>query len=351
MLSSWVRWSQVVANPEAKGVWKSSIASQFQFLSDEGGGKMCTKQLFITITVLFLVLGAACQPSAVDLDAESTDVAANIFATQEAQRQVESSATEAQKKVDAEATTMAKAELANQQAQATLDTNATTTSAQATQEVVDRMATTTAQVEKAEAAVTAAAALRLVATTQAEPMHARILELEADGHLSSTVGTYYRLDDFSQTWAQINWYQWWGTGHAPDNFVVRSDVEWESGSDTANWWNSGCGYIFRVQDTDNHLRAFLALDGSVRFNSVVNGNWGRLGEGYVANLDIPRGQGELMLVVQDNMISFFFNGERVYRQSYSALDSGELALTLASGTNKDFGTRCTFTNIDLYELD
>ncbi len=312
---------------------------------------MKTKRLLPTIAVLFLVVVVACQPSALDLDAESTNVAANIFATQEAQQAVNSRATEAQEKLDAEATTFAEVELANQQAQATLDTIATTTAAQATQEVVNRMATTTAQVERAEAVVTAAAAARIAGTAQAEPMVARILELETDGHLSSTAGTYYRVDDFSRTWAQINWYRWWTIGHAPENFVIRSDVAWESGSDTANWWNSGCGFIFRAQDEDNHLRAFLALDGSVRFNSVVNGNWGRLGEGYVGKLDIPRGEGEIMLVVQDNLISFFFNGDRIFRQSYSALDSGELALTLASGTNKDFGTRCTFTNIDLYELE
>ena len=40
----------------------------------------------------------------------------------------------------------------------------------------------------------------------------------------------------------------------------------------------------------------------------------------------------------------------LYRQDMS-LEEGELSLTLLSGTNKDYGTRCEMTNIELWELD
>ena len=55
-----------------------------------------------------------------------------------------------------------------------------------------------------------------------------------------------------------------------------------------------------------------------------------------------------MLVVDDKRISFYVNGERVATAYDGSLNAGNIALTLLSGTNKDYGTRCTMSNIDLF---
>ncbi len=202
-----------------------------------------------------------------------------------------------------------------------------------------------------QATSTAEAAIEIVSTAMADPMMARVDTLLADGHLSSSAGTYFPLEDFSENRPQLNWYLWWQTGHEPTDFVIRADVDWESASETADWWNSGCGFVFRGQNTVNHYRAYLALDGNVYFNAVVNGGWVDLGRGYVGRIDNLSGSAEIMLVMEDDMMVFFVDGERVYVRSYGGLDEGYLAMTLASGTNKDYGTRCSFTNIDLWELE
>ena len=58
-----------------------------------------------------------------------------------------------------------------------------------------------------------------------------------------------------------------------------------------------------------------------------------------------------MLVVEGTNISFFVNGERVHFRQDQGLSSGNLALTLFSGINAGFGTRCRMSNIELWELD
>jgi hypothetical protein len=58
-----------------------------------------------------------------------------------------------------------------------------------------------------------------------------------------------------------------------------------------------------------------------------------------------------MLVVEDTWITVFVNGDKVHSRQDSALPSGDLSLTLFSGINTGFGTRCRMTNIELWMLD
>ena len=57
-----------------------------------------------------------------------------------------------------------------------------------------------------------------------------------------------------------------------------------------------------------------------------------------------------MLVVDDKRINFYVNGERVANAYDGSLNAGNIAQTLLSGTNKDFGTRCKMTNTELFIL-
>ena len=318
---------------------------------------MKTKIAVIATLVVFLGTLAACGES-VDLEATSTAVAGDIAATQAAEAAHAEQTADAQAAMDAEATVMAEVEKKNAEARATLDANATAAAeveAQATEAEFNRVATETAMIlaatERMEGTATARAVERSAMTAIAEPMVAMINDLHAEGYLASSEGQYFALEDFTESWAQLNWYQWWGVGHEAPDFVIRADVDYISASDTADWWASGCGFVFRTQNVDNHYRAFLALDGNVRFNAFVNGNYVDLGKGYYGKPDLPGGGAEIMLVMEGDMMTFFVDGERVYGRQYGALDDGYLAITLASGTNKGLGTTCSFRNIDLWEIE
>jgi hypothetical protein len=188
------------------------------------------------------------------------------------------------------------------------------------------------------------------ATEQASGMFEQVQWLYDEGFIKTTEGSFYKMDDFDESWAQIGWYRWWPTKYSPKNFVIMADATWESASKTANFDESGCGFVFHAEDVDNHLRAFLAMDGYVYMNRFKGGVGAFLGSGYYGRFEIPSDSAQIMLVAENGTYTFFVNDIKVFSRKDTALYKGELALTLASGTNKDWGTRCIMKNIELWEM-
>lgn len=188
------------------------------------------------------------------------------------------------------------------------------------------------------------------ATASASSMQSQVELLRDQGYISTTSGRYYTIPDFERSWAQINWYQWWNTNYSPSDFVVRAQAEWESASDRANWFSSGCGFVFRSSGVADHYLAYLGLDGRVYFGRSVGDRQAMLGSSYYGKVEVPVGSAEIMLVVEDTDIDFFVNGEHVHHRTDQGLSSGQLAMTLLSGTNLDFGTRCRMSEIELWHL-
>jgi hypothetical protein len=222
-------------------------------------------------------------------------------------------------------------------------TSIAATEVQATADAVSRESTRTAAIEQAQAS----------ATAQAQSMFAIVEGLVEDGHLSRSAGVYHRLPDFDESWAQINYYNIWWTGLSPSDFVIKADVAWDSASSKANWWNSGCGFVFRVNDEGDHYISFFAMDGNVRLFRSLGGKLASIGTSYYGKVDVPKGNAKIMLVVDGGSINFFVNDKRVQNRQdyYEDLSSGRLAYTLVSGTNTGFGTRCQMTNVELWELE
>lgn len=176
-------------------------------------------------------------------------------------------------------------------------------------------------------------------------------KLSEAGILTSSTGKRKRLQNFSQEWAQINWYTYYRTRNSPSDFIIRADASWESASDKANWWNSGCGFVFREEDVDNHYLAYLDLNGFATLDRVRNGSMANLGRSNISYpIEKPADSANLMLVVEGSSIHFFVDGFLMLTRQDLSFSEGNLALTLLSGTNKDYGTRCEMTNIELWEL-
>jgi hypothetical protein len=238
--------------------------------------------------------------------------------------------------VDSAATAKAAEEVAKATEDAKSKATAEAASAKATDQAAQKLARTATAEGKA--------------TAQAQDMYTLLEKLKSDGTLTSTEGNYYSLEDFSESWAQINWYQWWNTGHKPSNFVIRTHTAWESASKTANWFAAGCGFVFRATDVDNHYMIFLALDGNVYMRGYVDAKYREFGKGYAGRIDHIKGEADIVLAVQGDHIVYYVNGNKVFDKRNEELTTGELGLTLNSGTNKDYGTRCDMTNIELWEL-
>lgn len=183
-----------------------------------------------------------------------------------------------------------------------------------------------------------------------EGLRQMVLALQDEGFLKTTEGEYFRLADFEESWAQIGWYQWWFTGYQPTDFVLRAHTSWESASRFADWFNAGCGFVFREQDPDNHYMIYLGLDGFVYLRGYIKGRFRELGKEYYDQIQNVQGEADVTLAVSGESIRYYVNGERVMQRRNNELPSGNLSYTLVSGTNLTFGTRCSITDVELWQV-
>ena len=63
------------------------------------------------------------------------------------------------------------------------------------------------------------------------------------------------------------------------------------------------------------------------------------------------GQQQVVLVAQGAEFYFFIDGILVHKRNDQGISSGDPGFATLSGTNAGFGTRCTWTEIELYELN
>jgi hypothetical protein len=97
----------------------------------------------------------------------------------------------------------------------------------------------------------------------------------------------------------------------------------------------------------------LGLDGKMIFYPTLSSSntvypskshWGQ----------IDHMEGSTTFIITAEGITFQVFNEQLQRidlRNGAELDSGYLAYALASGTNADFGTRCKFTDTDLWRLE
>lgn len=235
--------------------------------------------------------------------------------------------------------------------QAVLDTTATAEYALA--QTATAEAEIAAAFEATEQAAAQATEIQAATATQAAAgLSADIQKYVKDGYLDTEQGTYYRLSDFEKSVAKINYRIWWRTKYSPKTFVVRADVAYESASTTANWYNAGCGFVFWDNGPVDHYRVLAALDGNVYAEAYVNNNRLELGKAFYGPPELPKGSYRLELIVNQQNSYVFVDGRMVKKSDIIARSKkeGGFSYTLGSGTNKDFGTRCTFTNVELWEV-
>jgi len=175
-----------------------------------------------------------------------------------------------------------------------------------------------------------------------------IRKLQEEGKVKSFEGDYYRLDDFAVEEAKINYFFPYLTGYSAENFVLETNLYWVSASMNANWPLSGCGLIYGFQNMDDLDFTFLGLDGYIRTL-----RWAEDGAHWFAfkkwgKPNLPEGQAKFLIAVYDHRFSLYVDDvftNSVYDGIYKP---GEIAYSLVSGTNKDFGTRCEFSNTNLW---
>ncbi|HEX2998016.1 MAG TPA: hypothetical protein VHP14_24540 [Anaerolineales bacterium] len=171
------------------------------------------------------------------------------------------------------------------------------------------------------------------------------------GYLTTTEGKFKEYDDFHEDWAQLGWYSSWKFKDTASDFYMKAHFKWSSAYRSADL--SGCGFIFALQDNENGDHYAVFLDRS-KVYFVVTGYYYEPfnpthGTGRV-KFDNPADhpvEADFTLIVKGTTAYVLVDEELVgeYTLSASKPLDGRLGLALLSGTNKDYGTRCTMTNL------
>lgn len=284
-----------------------------------------TAAVFVLLTFSL----SACGPSEAEIATSNAQtqavidaLATEVAGTQEARQSTQ----------DAETTSNA--------ATATFEFQQASTATQAYASTATRSAQKTATQEASIAA----------ATDEASSMYAKVRQLAAGGHIDHARGTYHRLPGFNESWAQIYWYQWWYTQFSPADFVIRADAVMDSAASYADS-SSGCAVVFREEGSENHYLFFVNMYGWAGVDRVYKGRMSRIGGGSYGPGSVRTDELHFLLAVDGDKFTAFVNNEKTFTQHDSTLTSGNLAISLLSGTNRGFGTKCQMTNIELWIMD
>lgn len=201
----------------------------------------------------------------------------------------------------------------------------------------------------------------LAATQQYDEFTSLVQKFYDAGHITTTEGTYYKLEDYSDELAMSYGYQWTPTGLEAKDFIIRADFDWE----VANQKNySGCGFMFRQKATNNYSDYYyiIALDA---LNGVLLSYTGVDPNSYsIVNFTIPYSrkeslpdmgnnpyQAEITLIVNDTNAYTYVNGNLFTEHRLKSnwlTESGPLSNMVLTGSETDFGTRCKMTNVEAW---
>lgn len=191
-----------------------------------------------------------------------------------------------------------------------------------------------------------------LAATQKADARLTLLQTYADkGYITTTSGEFEDLDDFHEEWAQLYWYKWWPIHDQATTYgdlLFHGHYNWATAARTSDL--SGCGIVFGIQPNNDHYAVFI--DKARIFFQMSRGGTayavGKTSGSGRLNLQEPA-EADVDVIVQGQTAYVVVNGQATrYTLSADQSTEGEFALSLLSGTNKDFGTKCDITDAYLW---
>ena len=187
----------------------------------------------------------------------------------------------------------------------------------------------------------------LTATEQFESFQPLVQEYFDNGYIPSTNGFYYPLEDFTISDASVGYFKWQSSGKQAVDFILRTHINMSTAGNASS--KTGCGIAFRTLLSSFSL-ATVHQDGRAYFARNESGNpdqgfrgqvWGRVSN--PVELDF-------LLVVNQNNIRLFVDGKQVleYEDQLPPLLSSDVSFAVLAGSYEDYGSRCEFTDSELW---
>jgi hypothetical protein len=180
-----------------------------------------------------------------------------------------------------------------------------------------------------------------------EEFNTLLQEFADKGYVTTTDGDITPLADFKQEWAQLGWFNWWTfdpnvtTGK---EFIFKGHFSWSSATSSPD--PSGCGIIFGLQDSGDFYAVFLDNKRIYfyMYRSQLYAVGKTSGKG-TTNFSNPA-ESDFALAVSNGKAYASVDGAvTTYTLSVDQTSAGTFAVSLMSGTNRDYGTRCEATKM------
>jgi hypothetical protein len=165
------------------------------------------------------------------------------------------------------------------------------------------------------------------------------------GHIETTEGKITELSPFEEEWAQLGWYRWWPYDDVNSDFVFKAHFNWSTAMATND--ESGCGFIFGIQENGDHYSVFLDKSRILFLMKRASKVYlvGKTRGSGRANFGNPA-EADFAMAVKGQSAFVSVDGEVTeYTLSVDQSSRGEFGATLLSGTNRDYGTRCEMTDV------
>ena len=198
----------------------------------------------------------------------------------------------------------------------------------------------------------------LAATQKYEAFNEEAQSYFEKGYLETADGTTKEIKDFNYDWAQLGWYNWISLNESVSDFYISAHFKWSSAYRNAD--TSGCGILFAVQDNGDHYAVFLDrskilflnADSATSYSRSVGVTRGTSRVNFDNPADKPV-EADFTVIVKGAYAYVLLDGELMgeYTLSQSKILRGDIGLSILSGTNKDYGTRCEMTNVHLFIPD
>ena len=173
------------------------------------------------------------------------------------------------------------------------------------------------------------------------------------GYIDTQDGETVSIADFKKVLAQKGWYYKWGFADEANgeyqNFVFSAHFKWESYTSTPDI--SGCGIGFGIKEDGSHYAVFLD-QANVVLAKGTESTAKRVGLASDSERFpmIPKpAEADFAAAVWNGNLYLFINDTFVHFVLPSDLDTmGKIALSVLSGGNGGYGTRCEMTNINFW---
>lgn len=194
-------------------------------------------------------------------------------------------------------------------------------------------------------------------TQQAASNQATIQKYVDAGYLTSANGTFIPLTTSTFNMAQKDYFNFVdsGTNQLVTDFAVWADFKWESAGPVNYPEYSGCGFVFRYQQSGDGYTAMLTNDSILltacqaakgnscdRVGKTKGSGRVSISEPYQAHFEFIVSNGLAYALVNGTFV-----GEYTLFQD-KIVNPGNIYYAMISGTNKDYGTRCTIDNATLW---